>query len=97
MLKLSTQCCDFVRTPVPAAALPAEAAGAGRALGRQAGPWEPGVVTETLLPLPALPLVWPWASYLTALHLFVNLPVKVPLSMTHGPEVRARVINGKPS
>ena len=54
-------------------------------------------MTETLLPLPALPLMWPWASYLTALHLFVNLPVKVPLSMTHGPEVRARVINGKPS
>ena len=56
-------------------------------------------MTETLLPLQLCPslTMWPWASYLTALHLFVNLSVKVPLSMTHGPEVRARVINGKPS
>ena len=53
-------------------------------------------MTESLLPLPALPLLWPWASYLTALRLFVNLSIKAPLSMTHGPEVRPACLMGNP-
>ena len=93
-MRLSKLCNDYrhniVTLYVPLACCePSSGSSRGQA-GPLATTWEPGVVTETLFPPPAVPLTdcVTLGSYFPCLHLLVNPPMVVPPSVTHGPVVR---------